>query len=119
MNVDINEFLKVCIDCIIKCQQCSMFSLGRYETESCSRISDECAKICSLVSYFITHDRENYSKLLPICVSMCNLASGECEKFDYDFTNECSVACSKMSIFCQKILSNNNNVQENKALMIN
>ena len=118
MNVDIDEFLKICIDCIIKCQQCSMYSLGRYETGSCSRITDECAKICSLISYFIKHDVENYLKLLPVCINMCNISSDECNKFSYDFTTDCSRACMKMSIYCRKILSEGKNNTVGKKKLI-
>ena len=102
---DIDEFLRICIDCIIKCQQCSMYSLGRFDTESCSRLSDECAKLCSLVSYFVKHDEENFYKLLPLCISMCNICADECNKFNYEFTNECGAACLKMAIYCRQNMS--------------
>lgn len=105
MNVDINEFLNICMNCIIKCQQCALYSLGRFGMESCSKIADECSRLCSLTSYLMTHSRDNHSKILEICNDMCNMCSEECDKFNYEFAQECSRACLKMAIFCRQLLA--------------
>lgn len=106
MNININDFLNVCMNAVINCQQCSMYSLGRVGMEKCLKISNECSNMCSLASYLITHSESSKKdkQVLTICKEICDLCIDECSKFDYEFTQECLNACRKMSDFCETTL---------------
>lgn len=107
MNININDFLNICMNAVIKCQQCSMYSLGRVGMEKCLKIANECSNICSLASYLITYSESSKrdKQILTICNEMCDLCIDECNKFDYEFTQDCAKACQKMADFCKSILS--------------
>lgn len=94
-------------ECLVACESCANQCLKENAAikEQCIRTDLDCAEICSLTLRLLSRDSAMASKMIDLCIDICDKCAIECEKHDDDHCQHCAKQCRKCIEVCKSFLN--------------
>lgn len=99
--------MNVLANCMKACNYTANACLNQNDIQGmvdCMRATHVCAEVCSALIQLLGMDYDEVTDLVEYCIKVCTACAEECEKHEYEHSQNCAKACRQCAAACIEYL---------------